>query len=102
MREFEEMSPFTQEILTKGMALSLQLGFTAAGRVYNKVTDEMIAKLRESNLKAGFVANYFYNIDRAANFVKMNLAKHTKDPVITPLEAEKLIAEKYAEYTLAH
>lgn len=100
MRDFTDMNPITHEILTRGMKLSLKLGFTVVGRVYNDITDKMNQSMSKANIEAGFVACYFREVDKAITFVKEALSDYATEPVTTKEEVEELITEEFPEYKI--
>jgi hypothetical protein len=98
MREFTTMSDSTNKIITRGMELSLKAGFTTVGRVYKEIKQDINKLLNEANLKAGFVANYFNDINKAITFVKNNLAQFSDNPVLTYSELKTYIENSYPEF----
>ncbi len=95
MRELAEMPEETRLILQEGMALSLATGFTAVGRVFQDINDEVMSSMRKANTKAGFVANYFLNTVEARKYVKSEIARYPDEPVLTMDEAVELLNSRF-------
>lgn len=102
MREFESITPEAHHILEEGMKLSLKVGFTAVGRVYNDISKFINKELNKANLEAGFIANYFNNIDKAVDFVKKTLEHYDNKPVIEDFEIATYVRREFPDYKITH